>query len=227
MKLLAENTEQLIQLTREASEIAKSAKTLVNNNADIDADMTDLLSQPDGANMVEISKFMVDEKLSSLHPPCLPFQLSFVLSTQSRKSKNVKHDICFNGEFWTNAGMQILKSSYPSVDNLFKSLNEAELRYVQINTIKKSLTRVKHDITKESSKRGQIPESKRDLIDNHLMQFAERRIPKFTSKGDNTIMAFVHYSPWATARRSNPFSTSQIPQTGQKKYNFTAAEGNE
>ena len=226
MKLMAENVGKLIQLIREASGIAQSAKTLVNNNANIDEDMTDLLSQPEGGNMVEISKFLVDEKLATLHPPCLPFQLNFVLSTKSRKSKEVKHDICFNGEFWMNVGVRILKSSYPSVDNLFKALDEAELRYVQINTIKKSLKRVQHDIEKESSKRGQIAEPKRDLVENQLMQFAERRIPKFTPKGDKTIMAFVHYSPWATARRSNPFSTSQMPQPGQKKYNFTAPEGN-
>ena len=222
---MSENVGKLIELVKQANDIATETKELVDNKADIETELSDLLSQPDGSSLVEIRSLRIREDLTSLSPPCLPFQLSFELNAENERSGDSKQDICFNGEFYKNVGVQILRTSYPTVDELFKALAEAELRYAKINAVEKSLERVSLDIEKESTKRGKIIKPKRDLLEAQLLRLAERRIPRFTAKGDKTTMAFHYYSPWATAKRSNPFSGEFAAENIQQKYNNSAVEG--
>ena len=222
---MSENVGKLIELLKQAHDIATETKELVDNKADIETELSDILSQPDGSSLVEIRSLRIREDLTSLSPPCLPFQLSFELNAENERSGDSKEDICFNGEFYKNVGVQILRTSYPTVDELYKALAEAELRYTKINAIKKSLERVSLDIEKESTKRGKIIKPKRDLLEAQLLRLAERRIPRFTAKGDKTTMAFNYYSPWATAKRSNPFAGEFAAENIQQKYNHSAVEG--
>ena len=221
---MEENVGKMVALAQEAVDVATDTKTLIDGKAAIDTELTSLLSQASSANLVQISSLSVDGEINDLLPPCLPFQLGFTLNTQPPITKNGQHDICFNGEFYMNVAKQILRSSYPSIDELYTALEEAEMRYIRIAVIKKSLTRVNDDITKEtSSKRGHIAHPEHGIIERRLLKTAERKMPAFTTKGDHTVMAFTHYSPWATARRSNPFAF--VGGTGQKKFNFASLKG--
>ena len=222
---MSENVGKLIELLKQANDIATETKELIDSKADIETELSDLLSQPDGSSLVEIRSLRIREDLTSLSPPCLPFQLSFELNSESERNGDSKQEICFNGEFYKNVGVQILRTSYPNVVELYKALEEAELRYAKINAIKKSLERVSHDIEQESTKRSKIIKPKRDLLEAQLLRLAERRIPRFTAKGDKTTMAFHYYSPWATAKRSNPFAGDFAAENIHQKYNHSSVEG--
>eukprot|EP00112_Aurelia_sp_Birch-Aquarium-sp1_P001545 Seg1167.1 transcript_id=Seg1167.1/GoldUCD/mRNA.D3Y31 product="hypothetical protein" protein_id=Seg1167.1/GoldUCD/D3Y31 len=220
-KILEENVGKMVDLAQDAVDVATETKTLVDDKAAIDTELTSLLSQASSANLVQISSLSVDGEINDLLPPCLPFQLGFTLNTQPPITRSGEHDICFNGEFYVNLAKQILRLSYPSIDDLYTALEEAEMRYIRIKVIEKSLSRVNKDITKEtSSKRGHISHPEHGIVERRLLKTAERKMPSFTTKGDHTVMAFTHYSPWATARRSNPFAS--VGGAGQKKFNFAS-----
>ena len=225
-KYLAENVAKLTALVREAVDIARKAKVIVDSSTNIETQITRLLEQADKDGLVQITSLLVDSPVDAIVPPCLPFQLAFTLNTRPAIHHSGNYDICFNGEFYKNVAVRILRSAYPSIDDMYKALEEAELRYVQIETVKKSLVRVNNDMTKEkSSRRFHVAHAKHDAVDRYLLKNAERRIPGFTTKGDHTVMAFAHYSPWAAIRRSIPFAT--VGKHASQKYNFTSLQGNQ
>ena len=216
-----ENIGKLITLVEEADEIAKSAKDLVYSRTDLQSEIDELLAIPEG--LIQLHNLKVDTDLEGIVPPCLPFDMAFTVNTKEPTFHVGVFKICFNGEFYKNVGLRIMKVKYPVVDKMYKALEEAELRYAQIGAIRKSLKVAEDEV--HSSKRGQIPlPNEEDPVERLLLKIAKRRIPKFTLKGDKTVLAFRHYSPWATTRRANPFeveSKAVIPV----KYNSSRIHG--
>ena len=200
---MSENIGKQIQLIEQADVIAKSAKKLVESKTDIHDEVKELLTLAE--DLIELNVLKVDTNLESISPPCLPFQLDFLIKTQKPTTHNGVYPICFNGEFYKNVGLRIMRMKYPAIDEMYKALEEAELRYASIVAIKSSLTRMEK-AAEETSKRGSIPSAvHKDPVERMLTKMAKRRIPAFTLKSDKTIMAFQHYSPWATIKRSAPF----------------------
>ena len=218
---MSENIGKLITLVEQADEIAKSAKELVDSKTNIQQEINELLAIQN--DIVQLHALKVDTDLESIAPPCLPFHMAFTVNTKQPTSHNGVFKICFNGEFYKNVGLRIMKVKYPVVDEMYKALEEAELRYAQIGAIRKSLKVAEDEV--HSSKRDQIPfTSEEDPMERMLLKIAKRRIPKFTLKGDKTALAFRHYSPWATLRRANSFaveSKALIPV----KYNSSRIHG--
>ena len=222
-QVLNENIGSIIAFVQEADEITQSAKELVDSKTDIQDELNELLTL--SGDLVELNVLKVDTTLETISPPCLPFNLDFTLKTQEPTSHNGIHPICFNGEFYKNVGIRMMRMKYPEIDEMYKALEEAKLRYARIDGIKKSLSRVEADIQK-ASKRGVIPTSPvDDPIDRMLTKISKRRIPTFTLKSDRTMLAFHHYSPWAVIKRSDPFEkTPSI--IGNAKYNPSNVTGN-
>ena len=176
-------------------------------------------------DFMEVTTLSVDSKLTEIVPPCLPFELAFHMGTRPITRHSGTHKLCFNGEFKKNVAKTILRTAFSSFDELYKLLEETELRYVQIETVKKSLDRVNDDMTTDSSsRRGHIEHAKHDVVNRYLLKKAERKMPSFTTKSDHTVMAFTHYSPWAAIRRSKPFVA--VGGHTDQKYNFTSLQGN-
>ena len=222
-KVLHENTGKIIELVKQAHEIAKTAKELVDSKTDIQGEVNELLTL--SGDLVELNVLKVDTKLETISPPCLPFNLDFTLKTQEPTSHNGIYPICFNGEFYKNVGIRMMRMKYPEIDEMYKALEEAELRYARIAGIRKSLTRVEADI-QTASKRGIVPTSSDDNpIDRMLTKISKRRIPTFTSKSDRAILAFHHYSPWAIIKRSDPFDMTP-GVIGHAKYDPVNVTGN-
>ena len=208
IKVLSENVGKIIKEAEEANEIAKSTKELVHSKTDIQDEVNELLSLP--GDLVELNTLRVDTDLESISPPCLPFQLDFTIKTRQPKSHTIVHPICFNGEFYKNVGIRIVRVTYPVIDEMYKALEEAELRYATISAVRKNLELVKDNVY--SSKRDYIltpPEE--DPMERMLTKITKRRIPNFTLKSDKTVLAFHHYSPWATVKRSHPFEVEPSP----------------
>ena len=200
-KALFEDIGKLIDLIEQAADIAKSTKKLVDSKTDIHKELDSLLTL--SGDLVELNVLKVDTNLEGITPPCLPFYLDLTLKTKTPTSHSGVFPICFNGEFYENVGIRMMRIKYPKIDEMYKTLEEAELRYSRISCIEKSLTRVETDI-KKASKREVIPSPPvKDPIERMLIKISKRRIPAFTLKGDKTILAFHHYSPWATIRRSD------------------------
>ena len=110
---------------------------------------------------------------------------------------------------------------------MYKAIDDAELSYARIKGIKKSLERVLDDIRSDksrASKRSDIGNPHAHTLERSLLKIASRRLPKFTTKGDHTMLAFRQYSPWAVARRSNPFSSPQAAQIS-REYNMSHIQG--
>ena len=208
-KVLHQDIGKLIELIEQGDEVAKSTKELVESKTDIQDEVNELLTL--SGDIVELNILKVDTQLKTISPPCLPFHLDFTLKTTQLSNHNGIYPICFNGEFYKNVGLRMMRVKYTAIDDMYKALEEAELRYRRIDGIKKSLSRVENDIKKES-KRGSIPSSHvEDPVELMLTKIAKRRIPAFTLKSDKTTLAFQHYSPWATMQRSNPFEVRPEP----------------
>ena len=202
-KVLAQDVGKLIELAEQAYEIAQSAKELVDSKTETHDELEKLLTLT--GDVVDFSALKVDAPLNSINPPCLPFQIDFTLKTEEPSSHNGVYPICFNGEFYKNLGVRLMRIKYTTIDEMYEALEEAELRYARIRAIEKSLSRVEKDI-RSTSKRGSIPFSPmKDPDDVLLTRISRRRIPAFTLKGDKTTLAFHHYSPWATIKRNDPF----------------------
>ena len=221
-KVLHENVGTLIDLLKKADEIAKAAKELVDNKTAIQDEIKELLALP--GNLVELYVLKVDTQLKTISPPCLPFHLDFTLQTKQQTSHNGVYPICFNGEFYKNLGLRIMRIRYPAIDEMYKALEEAEFRYGRIRGIKKGLSRVEKDIEKES-KRGSIPSQPiEDPVELMLTKISKRRIPTFTLKSDKTILAFQHYSPWATIKRADPFEIEPIFSQQNIRFNLSSVQ---
>ena len=208
-KVLFEDIGKLIDLIEQADEIARTTRELVDSKTEIGMEISKLLSH--SRDLVELYMLKVDTDLHAISPPCLPFQIDFTLKMNETFTHNGVHTICFNGEFYENVGIRIVKIKYPKIDDMYKALEEAELRFARISGIRKSLTRVEKDIRK-ASRRDSIPSSPvKDPIEKMLIKISKRRIPAFTLKGDKTVLAFNHYSPWATIRRSDVWEMETKP----------------
>ena len=222
-KVLLEDVGTFINLIQQGDEIAKSTKELVESKTEIQSEVNELLSL--SGDLIELNILKVDTQLKTISPPCLPFHLDFTLKTKQPTSHNGVYPICFNGEFYKNLGLRVMRIKYPAIDEMYKALEEAEFRYARIRGIKKSLGRVEKDIKKES-KRGSIPSlSEEDPVELMLTKIAKRRIPAFTLKSDKTILAFQHYSPWATIKRSDPFEIEPKFSHYDGKHNLTSIQG--
>ena len=193
---------------------------MVESKTDIQDDVKEQL-----ALAQDINVFKVDTQLKTISPPCLPFHLDFNLKTKQQTSHNGIYPICFNGEFYKNLCLRIMKIRYPAIDEMYKALEEAEFRYARIRGIKKGLSRVEKDIS-TTSKRGSIlSQSKEVPVDVMLTKVARRRIPAFTLKSDKTTLAFQHCSPWATIKRHDPFEMEPTFSHQSIKFNFSSAQG--
>ncbi len=233
LKVLSQNVEQIIALIDEAVEIADSAKTMIEEKTDLEGELSALLVKPAESQLITFNLLKVDSPLKDIKAPCLPFNMDFVLKTETPKSYRGQHDICFNGEFFKNVGVQVLRSVYPVVAAMYKALEEAELRYVRINGIKKSLAKTEK-LMKSSVQPRPLPNKRSiiseqdtpalDLTEAQLTKIAKKRLPRFTTKGDHTMMAFRHYSPWAVAKRSRPFASVKTPKPA-KNYNASSLKG--
>ena len=220
-KALSENIGKLIALVEQADEIAKSAKELVDSKTNIQEEINELLAIPD--NIIQLNNLKVNTDLEGISPPCLPFQMEFTVNTKQPTNHNGVFRVCFNGEFYKNVGLRIMKVKYPVVDEMYKALEEAELRYAQIGAIRKSLKVAEDEV--HSSKRGQIQlPNEEDPVERMLLKIGKRRIPKFTLKSDKTVLAFHHYSPWAAIRRANQFGV-ESKAANPVKYNSSRIHG--
>ena len=123
-KALSENIGKLIALVEQADEIAKSAKELVDSKTSIQDEINELLAIPD--YIIQLNTLKVDTDLEGIAPPCLPFQMEFTVNTKQPTSHEGVFRICFNGEFYKNVGLRIMKVKYPSVDEMYKALEEAK-----------------------------------------------------------------------------------------------------
>ena len=218
---MSENIGKLIALVEQADEIAKSAKELVDSKTNIQEEINELLAIPD--DIIQLNNLKVNTDLEGISPPCLPFQMEFTVNTKQPTNHNGIFRICFNGEFYKNVGLRIMKIKYPVVNEMYKALEEAELRYAQIGAIRKSLKVAEDEV--HSSKRRKIPlPNEEDPVERMLLKIAKRRIPKFTLKGDKTVLAFHHYSPWAAIKRSYPFEVEEEPVI-PTKYNTSRIYG--
>ena len=104
-------------------------------------------------------------------------------------------------------------------------------RYYRAEGMKKSLANtekeLKSDDYREATKRASIKGTSRSIHDpvvESMLRSSERRLPKFTTKGDKTILAFSHYSPWAVAQRMHPFATLDFSKPA-KDYNLDFITG--
>eukprot|EP00794_Sanderia_malayensis_P008627 gene8627-9557_t len=216
LKILSQNEQRFVAVLEEAKSVATETKTMIEEKTNIDADITKLLAMADPANMVTVSRVVVEEDIAVPHPPCLPFQMRFTINAQGQRQQDGTYDVCFNGEFYKNLGVRMLRVSYPQINAMYKALEEAELRYARLRGIDKSLKRVMEDIEKDQNtpppqdtasgrRRSETGEMQSDPAERRLERIAKRILPRFTSMNDKTQMGFVHYSPWAVARRSEPF----------------------
>eukprot|EP00794_Sanderia_malayensis_P021371 gene21371-23454_t len=216
LKILSQNEQRFVAVLEEAKSVATETKTMIEEKTNIDADITKLLAMADPANMVTVSRVVVEEDIAVPHPPCLPFQMRFTINAQGQRQQDGTYDVCFNGEFYKNLGVRMLRVSYPQINAMYKALEEAELRYARLRGIDKSLKRVMQDIEKDQNapppqdtasarRRSETGEMQSDPAERQLERIAKRILPRFTSMNDKTQMGFVHYSPWAVARRSEPF----------------------
>ncbi len=98
--------------------------------------------------MASIDRVSVSEDINDPSPPCLRFHLAFTINAPGQVPHDGKYDVCFNGEFYQNLGIRMLRVAYPKINKMYKALEEAELRYAKIAGIKKSLDRVMKDIKK-------------------------------------------------------------------------------
>ena len=222
-KVLHQDIGKLIELIEQGDKIAKGTKELVESKTDIQDEVNELLTL--SGDIVELNILKVDAQLKTISPPCLPFHLDFTLKTTQLSNHNGIYPICFNGEFYKNVGLRMMRVKYTAIDDMYKALEEAELRYARIRGIKKSLSRVEKQIKKES-KRGSTPaQPVDDPVELMLTKIAKRRIPAFTLKGDKTILAFQHYSPWATIKRSDPFDMESKSPYRQAKHDIARFQG--
>ena len=220
---MLEDIGTFIDLIEQGNEIARTTKEFVERKTDIQEEVNELLKL--SGDLVELNVLKVDTKLTTITPPCLPFHLDFTLKTKQRTSHNGIYPICFNGEFYKNLGLRIMRIKYPVIDGMYKALEEAEFRYARIRGIRKSLSRVEKDIKKDS-KRDSIPSSPvEDPVELMLTKIAKRRIPAFTLKSDKTTLAFQHYSPWATIKRSSPLEMESTFSNSDGKHNLTHIKG--
>eukprot|EP00794_Sanderia_malayensis_P013019 gene13019-14359_t len=219
LKTLADNLQPMVSLLQKGADIAQDTQSMITDNTDLKSELVALREKSED-ELVTINKLSVDSPIQKLHPPCLPFDLHFIIHTRPRREKQVKRSICFNGEFLKNLGAQLFRSTFPNVDAMYKVFEEAEMRYVKLDGIKKSLKRIEKEMNEESvSKRSSIlnggssdgPGSVQDAIEASLLKTAKRTLPRFTVKSDHTTMGFVHYSPWAVMSRSNPFALINLP----------------
>eukprot|EP00794_Sanderia_malayensis_P008626 gene8626-9556_t len=216
LKISSQNEQRFVALLEEAKSVATDTKAMIEEKTNIDVDITKLLAMADPANMVTVSRIVVEEDIAVPHPPCLPFQMRFTINAQGQQQQDGTYDVCFNGEFYKNLGVRMLRVSYPQINAMYKALEEAELRYTRLRGIDKSLKRVMEDIEKDQNapppqdtasarRRSETGEMQSDPAERQLERIAKRTLPKFTSMNDKTQMGFVHYSPWAVARRSEQF----------------------
>ncbi len=129
---MAENEERMIAVLEEAKTAAEETRQLIETSTNFDEDINTLLEKPESDNMATITRVSVDEDVNDLLPPCLPFRLIFTINAPGQSSQDGKYDVCFNGEFYQNLGVRMLRVSYPQIDLMYKALEEAELRYAQI-----------------------------------------------------------------------------------------------
>ena len=134
LKIMKANEERILSLVNEVSELVQQAKTLIDEKTNIEEEISELLSKADDTQLVTVNILKVDSPLNDLNPPCLPFDLAFVLHTATPIAYigTQKSYICFNGEFFTNVAIEIMKKAYPIIDDMYKALDSAELRYVSI-----------------------------------------------------------------------------------------------
>ena len=114
-KVLADNLNKLKAIVTEGKEIAEKAKEMVDEKTDFEDKITQLLAQASDKTLATINQLKVEALVNDLKPPCLPFDIDFTLHTTPVIQYTGKHDICFNGEFYTNVGTRILRSSFPKV----------------------------------------------------------------------------------------------------------------
>ena len=65
--------------------------------------------------LVQITSLLVDSPVDAIVPPCLPFQLAFTLNTRPAIHHSDNYDICFNGEFYKNVVVRILRANLISL----------------------------------------------------------------------------------------------------------------
>eukprot|EP00794_Sanderia_malayensis_P008625 gene8625-9555_t len=235
LKILSQNEQRFVAVLEEAKAVATETREMVEEKTNVDADITQLLAMPDPASMVTVSRVVVDEDIIDPHPPCLPFQMQFIINAAGQEQQDGTYDVCFNGEFYENLGVRMLRVSYPQINAMYKALEEAELRYVHLRKIDKSLKRVKQDIEKEKNasppeeevgrRRSETGQILSNPAERRLERIAKRRLPKFTSMNDKTQLGFVHYSPWAVARRSESlFYSGEAPDV-RSAFNMSALDG--
>ena len=214
LNTLAKNLQKLIPIIEKSKEIASDTKIFIEEKTNIEEELAALLATT--GQLATINKLSVNAPLEDLTGPCLPFDLDFVLNMAPPIAHKGNYDICFNGEFYQNLGAVMLRTSFPKVDDMYTALDEAEVRYVNINGTEKSLARAKKQMKEDSSsKRSHVhshDHTAEDAIVSSLTRSAKRQLPKFTVKSDKTVMAFTHYSPWALTARHNPFDAVKLPK---------------
>ena len=161
--------------------------------------------------------------VEDMKPPCLTFSYSYTINIDSSLERESVSEFCFNGEFFANIAAKILRDSFPSIDKFYKATEEAELFFSKIKNIRNVMETIKQG-NAPSSKRSDMVKQEKDLAQQKMTKIAKRRIPKFTVKGDRTVMAFKHYSPWATAKRSQ-FAFMKYNTAQNKSFDVSSLRG--
>ncbi len=131
-QILSTNEDKMIAVLEEAKDIAEQTRQMIEDNTHFGSDINQLLEKQHTENMATIWSVTVDENISELVPPCLPFNLHFKIEAPGQTIYDDKYDVCFNGEFYQNMATKMLRVAYSDIDKMYKALEEAELRYAKI-----------------------------------------------------------------------------------------------
>ena len=110
---MAENEGKMIDVINEAKTMATDVKAMIDDKTSIGEDIDALLAT--SGDLAVISRVLLEGDIKEFSPPCLSFKLSFAMNTGSRAPHEGTYDVCFNGEFYENLGIEMLKDSYPQV----------------------------------------------------------------------------------------------------------------
>ncbi len=138
-KIMSENEEKIIAVLQEAKDIAIETKELVEESTSFESDIVSLLKRR-SEDIAWIDLVKVDKLAVELNPPCLPLIFRFKINSPGQvvhdgTSFRDAHVVCFNGEFYKNVAVRMLRIAFEKIDRMYSTLEEAELRYAKISGI--------------------------------------------------------------------------------------------
>ncbi len=127
-----QNENKILAALEEMRTMAADTYQMIEDSTNFESAIDSLLRRRLTEKMFILTTCKVDEDINDLNPPCLPFRLSFRILASRQTTKEGTYNVCFNGEFYQNMATKMLKISFGEIDQLYQVLEEAELRYAQI-----------------------------------------------------------------------------------------------